>query len=80
LDYGKVKTEAEKVFRDQIDWIEDLDGIKVHLKDSGSWLMLRSSGTEKKVRVYVESKEEDVAKLLLERAVDIAYASQTVSN
>ncbi len=31
--------------------------------------MLRSSGTEKKVRVYVESSKEDEAKKLLEEGI-----------
>lgn len=80
LDYSKVRTEVEKSFSGQIDWVEDLDGIKVHLKGKGEpWFMLRSSGTEKKVRVYVESQSESEAKSLLERAVNIAYSSQ-ISN
>jgi phosphomannomutase len=77
LDYVKVKDQVEKVYDKQIDWIEDLDGIKVHLKGNGEpWFMLRSSGTEKKVRVYVESEKESEAKNLLDKAVGIAYASQ----
>lgn len=40
------------------------DGVKVSLKD-GSWLMLRRSGTEKKARVYVESREKGKAHELL---------------
>jgi phosphomannomutase len=39
--------------------IETIDGIKYHL-DNGGWVMLRASGTEPVLRVYVEgnSKEE----------------------
>jgi phosphomannomutase len=80
LDYGKVRSEVEKRYSGQIDRIEGLDGVKVHLKGDDSWFMLRSSGTEKKVRVYVESKRESEAKSLLEGAVSIAYSSQTTGN
>ena len=55
----------------QVDRFDELDGVKLYLK-GGGWLMVRSSGTEKKVRVYVESPKEDEARSLLDSAVDIA--------
>ncbi len=77
LDYDKARSEISRIFGSQVESIEALDGIKVHLKNDESWFMLRSSGTERKVRVYVESVEESEAKSLLQQAVQIAYSSQS---
>jgi phosphomannomutase len=41
--------------------VEDLDGLKFWLR-SGAWCMIRPSGTEPVLRVYVEApSEEEVA-------------------
>ncbi|SDP02961.1 phosphohexomutase domain-containing protein [Desulforhopalus singaporensis] len=45
----------------------DVDGYKMILAD-GSWLMIRPSGTEPKVRFYVESRSADGAAELVETA------------
>ena len=66
-----MKTKIKRKFGKEIDTFEDLDGVKVYLKNGG-WLMIRSSGTEKKVRVYVESPKESDAVFLLQDGVDIA--------
>ncbi len=75
VDYNIVKQQIAKQFGDQVDSIEDFDGVKVCLKRNDSWFMIRSSGTEKKVRVYVESKIESEASSLLELAINIAQSS-----
>jgi phosphomannomutase len=41
-----------------------IDGIKMVL-DDGSWLMIRPSGTEPKVRFYIEARTEEMKKPLL---------------
>jgi phosphomannomutase len=44
--------------------VKTFDGVKMILEDD-SWLMLRASGTEPKVRIYSEAKSfEDVDRLL----------------
>jgi len=48
--------------------VEDLDGVKIRFKD-GSWILFRVSGTEPKVRVYVDSESERRAVELLEEGV-----------
>lgn len=73
VDYGHVKSKIKRKFGTQIDRVDELDGVKVYLKDR-AWLMIRSSGTEKKVRVYVESSQETEAKGLLQDAVSIAVS------
>jgi phosphomannomutase len=75
VDYNALKARITKNYGDQIDSIEDFDGVKVYLKENDSWFMIRSSGTEKKVRVYVESKVESEAKVLLETAAKVAAQS-----
>jgi phosphopentomutase len=71
VDYGCVKSTVKERFGREIERVEELDGVKAYLK-GGAWLMIRSSGTEKKVRVYVESPRESEAVFLLQDAVEIA--------
>ena len=71
LDLSCVRSRMEEDFTGRIDHFEELDGVKLTLK-GGAWLMVRSSGTEKKVRVYVESPREMEARELLNSAVQIA--------
>lgn len=71
LNYDRVRLGLQTTFGKRIDKFDDLDGVKAYLKD-GAWLMIRSSGTENKVRVYVESPTESEAVFLLEDAVRIA--------
>lgn len=71
VSYDQVKLSLQSVFGGRIDRFDELDGVKVYLK-GGAWVMIRSSGTENKVRVYVESPNESEAVFLLEDAVRIA--------
>ena len=45
----------------------DIDGRKMIL-DDGSWIMIRPSGTEPKVRLYVEARNQEETSLLLKSA------------
>ena len=74
LDYSLLTSLLRKKYDGNIEGIEDIDGIKVYLKD-GSWIMVRSSGTEKKVRVYVESSKQSVADELLSDGVSISQSA-----
>lgn len=47
--------------------IIDIDGYKM-VFDDGSWLMIRPSGTEPKVRFYVEARDKEKQKALFETA------------
>jgi phosphomannomutase len=75
VDYNRVKEVASKEMGEQIKAIEDFDGVKVILKENDAWFMIRSSGTERKVRIYVESKVEPEARSLVDKAIKIAQAS-----
>jgi phosphomannomutase len=71
LDYNCVKAMMKSKLGADIEAFDELDGVKAYLK-GGAWIMVRSSGTEKKVRVYVESPRESEAVFLLQDAVNIA--------
>jgi phosphomannomutase len=75
VDFNMIKEQVNKQIGDQIESIEDFDGVKVSLKKNDSWFMIRSSGTETKVRIYVESKIESEMRSLLELAINIAQSS-----
>jgi phosphomannomutase len=47
-----------------------VDGIKI-VFDDGSWLMIRPSGTEPKVRFYIEARTEDGKKAVFDTAEQI---------
>jgi phosphomannomutase len=44
-----------------------VDGLKTVL-DDGSWFMIRPSGTEPKVRFYIEARTEDGKKAIFDTA------------
>ncbi len=74
LDLECVRSQMAEKYSGQVEGFVELDGVKLNLK-GGGWLMVRSSGTEKKVRVYVESPDEAEARELLDSAVKIATSS-----
>lgn len=47
--------------------IVDLDGVKIIFND-GSWIMIRPSGTEPKVRIYIETKNKEEKEVFIEEA------------
>ncbi|MEN2993977.1 MAG: phosphomannomutase [Thermodesulfovibrio sp.] len=47
--------------------IVDVDGVKI-IFDDLSWIMIRPSGTEPKIRIYIETKDEQERELLREEA------------
>lgn len=51
--------------------INDIDGVKI-IFDDLSWIMIRPSGTEPKIRIYVETRNEEEKEELLEGAKDLA--------
>lgn len=75
VDYNRVKEVVSSNIGNQVQSIEDFDGVKVLLKGNDAWFMIRSSGTERKVRIYVESKVESEARSLLDQAIKIAQTS-----
>ncbi len=74
LDYHALSSAVKQKYGERIERIDSMDGTKVCFRN-GSWLMLRGSGTEKKVRVYVESSNEWEARELLEDAVALASSA-----
>ncbi len=51
--------------------VNDADGFKIQLVD-GSWLLVRPSGTEPKLRIYAEAESEDRIAALLSEGRDLA--------
>lgn len=54
--------------------VQRVDGVKLHLED-GSWLLIRTSGTEPVVRLYVEAKNPQDLERLTEAGQDVVYGS-----
>ncbi|HIB35172.1 MAG TPA: phosphoglucomutase/phosphomannomutase family protein, partial [Dehalococcoidia bacterium] len=48
----------------------DIDGIK-HVYNDGSWFLVRISGTENVVRIYCESKQEEITELILNKVIKL---------
>lgn len=44
-----------------------MDGVKIIFND-GSWIMIRPSGTEPKVRIYIETKNKEEKEVFIEEA------------
>ena len=47
--------------------VEDLDGYKFYLNDE-TWVMVRASGTEPVLRVYVQAIDNEAVKTVLDAA------------
>jgi phosphomannomutase len=60
----------ETVAGRDVDEVITLDGFKLLLSD-GSWLLVRPSGTEPKMRVYAEARSRDRVDALLEAGRDL---------
>ena len=56
---------------------ETRDGVKLFLQD-GSWLLIRASGTEPIVRVYVEGQDTDADKALEESQKLVDFINETL--
>jgi phosphomannomutase len=55
----------DEVAGERVDRVNDTDGFKILLED-GSWLLVRPSGTEPKMRVYAEAASEQRIEELLD--------------
>lgn len=53
----KAKEQLQEYLKDQIEEVITISGIRLNLKD-GSWVLVRPSGTEPKIRVVVEGITE----------------------
>lgn len=51
--------------------IIDIDGVKIIFEDQ-SWIMIRPSGTEPKIRIYVETKDFNEKEIILQEAKNLA--------
>ena len=56
---------------ESVDHVQTLDGFKYFLKD-GSWLLVRSSGTEPLIRLYTEATSPEMAQRVLEAGKQMA--------
>ena len=52
--------------------ITDIDGVKL-VFDDGSWFLIRPSGTEPLLRVYIEAESEEKVEELQDAAADIVH-------
>ncbi len=66
------------IFNPQGAVLNDIDGLKYQFAD-GSWLLIRASGTEPLVRVYVDSPSPSRARELSEIGVDIVKKNMEVN-
>src|SRR6056297_559278 len=60
----------ESIAGEAVDGINTVDGFKVRLED-GTWLLMRPSGTEPKLRVYAEAGSAERVEELLEAGRDL---------
>jgi Phosphomannomutase len=56
-DYERIVRGIKEGLLGRIDLIDEMDGVK--FISGSSWILIRRSGTEPKIRVYMESKDEE---------------------
>ncbi|MCE4629046.1 MAG: hypothetical protein F7C82_02070, partial [Desulfurococcales archaeon] len=66
----KAKTELAKGSVD----INEIDGVRITYEDS-SWILLRVSGTEPKIRIYSQATSKQRLKDLIARAKELVYST-----
>ncbi|NIW26066.1 MAG: phosphoglucomutase/phosphomannomutase family protein, partial [Actinobacteria bacterium] len=68
----------ERIAGEPVESVNDADGLKALLAD-GSWVLVRPSGTEPKLRVYAEAADEARVQELLEagRALVEAHVGES---
>ena len=70
--YGRFAGEhPDQIAGEKVDHVQTLDGYKYFLTD-GSWLLVRSSGTEPLIRLYTEATSPDMAKRILDAGKEMA--------
>jgi phosphomannomutase len=62
---------SAEIAGEAVDHVQTLDGFKYFLKD-GSWLLVRSSGTEPLIRLYTEASSPDMAQRILQAGKQMA--------
>jgi len=74
LDIEKVKSNFTKRFQGKISDVQEIDGLRFIL-DNKSWVLFRSSGTERKTRIYVESSDQSESNQLMDESQKILSES-----
>ncbi|MCS5613537.1 MAG: hypothetical protein NZ961_24170, partial [Candidatus Poribacteria bacterium] len=74
LDIEKVKSNFTKRFQGKISDVQEIDGLRFIL-DNKSWVLFRSSGTERKTRIYVESSDQNESNQLMDESQKILSES-----
>ena len=70
--YGRFAGEhPARIAGETIDHVQTLDGYKYFLAD-GSWLLVRSSGTEPLIRLYTEATSPEMARRILDAGKQMA--------
>ena len=66
----EIMRRVDKKIKDIVKKIYDIDGFRYDFSD-GSWLLIRPSGTENKLRIYIEAKTQEKADYLLKMVEDL---------
>ncbi len=67
----KAETDLSRIYEDVAD-INLKDGVRISFTD-GSWVLVRPSGTESFIRITLEGKTEDKARMIHEKAADFIH-------
>ena len=60
----------KEIYNFDLSYSTDIDGIK-YVYNDGSWVLVRISGTENVVRIYCESKQEEITELILNKVIKL---------